>query len=98
MHEYIKTDVETGLSYLKIGIMNAIHSVYTGKSPVIEFDRDIPFGLVKACCEAELSPNLKITMYLDKWTIEDDGHFIIITGYWTTGKTIIAYDDRRREN
>ena len=31
MHKYIKTDIEQGLKYLKVGIMNALANIESGE-------------------------------------------------------------------
>lgn len=51
MNKYIKTDIEQGLQYLKIGIMNAFADIESGKVDEIYFGYYIPFSLIRKCSE-----------------------------------------------
>lgn len=51
MNKYIKTDIEQGLQYLKIGIMNAFADIESGEVDEIELGDFIPFSLVRKCAE-----------------------------------------------
>ena len=51
MTKYIKTDIEQGLQYLKIGIMNAFADIESGEVDEIELGDFIPFSLVRKCAE-----------------------------------------------
>ena len=51
MNKYIKTDIEQGLQYLKIGIMNAFSDIESGEVDEIEFGDYIPFSLIRQCAE-----------------------------------------------
>lgn len=50
MNKYIKTDIEQGLQYLKIGIMNALADIESGEKEIILGDY-IPFSLIVKCAE-----------------------------------------------
>ena len=49
MNKYIKTDIETGYMYLKIGVTNALNDIDTGEEKKIEFEHSIPLSLIKEC-------------------------------------------------
>ena len=51
MNKYIKTDIEQGLQYLKLGIMNALADIESGEVDEIELGDFIPFSLVRKCAE-----------------------------------------------
>ena len=51
MNKYIKTDIEKGLQYLKIGIMNAFADIESGKEKEIRFETDLPLQLIIKCAE-----------------------------------------------
>lgn len=48
MNKFIKLDIEQGLQYLKIGIMNALADIESGEKEIILGDY-IPFSLVVKC-------------------------------------------------
>lgn len=49
MNKYIKTDIETGLSYLRLGIMNALSAIEEGEVTEITLGEHVPFSLVVNC-------------------------------------------------
>ncbi len=49
MNKYIKTDIETGLSYLRLGIMNALSAIEEGEATEITLGHHVPFSLVVKC-------------------------------------------------
>lgn len=51
MNKYIKTDIEQGIQYLKIGIMNALSDLETGEEEIIRFNVPIPLQLIVKCAE-----------------------------------------------
>ena len=51
MNKYIKTDIEKGLQYLKIGIMNAFADIESGREKEIQFETDLPLQLIIKCAE-----------------------------------------------
>lgn len=62
MDKYIKSDIEQGLTYLKIAIMNAISNIESGRKVRIVLGRHVPFSLVVQCAEER---GWKITRDLD---------------------------------
>lgn len=51
MNKYIKTDIEQGIQYLKVGIMNALADLEEGKEKEIRFETPIPLQLIIKCAE-----------------------------------------------
>lgn len=51
MNKYIKSDIEQGLQYLKIGIMNAFADIESGREKEIQFEIDLPLQLIIKCAE-----------------------------------------------
>ena len=51
MNKFIKTDIEQGLQYLRIGIMNALADIENGNEKEIELGEFVPFSLVVECAE-----------------------------------------------
>ena len=51
MNKYIKSDIEQGLQYLKIGIMNAFADIESGREKEIQFETDLPLQLIIKCAE-----------------------------------------------
>lgn len=51
MNKYIKTDIEHGIQYLKVGIMNALADIESGKEKEIQFETDLPLQLIIKCAE-----------------------------------------------
>ena len=51
MNKYIKSDIEQGLKYLKVGIMNALNDIESGKEKIIILGDYIPFSLIVGCAE-----------------------------------------------
>ena len=51
MNKYIKSDIEQGLQYLKVGIMNAFADIESGKEKEIQFETDLPLQLIIKCAE-----------------------------------------------
>ncbi len=49
MNKYIKTDIENGYTYLKIGVTNALSDIDNGEEKKIEFGHSIPLSLIKEC-------------------------------------------------
>ena len=50
MNKYIKTDIEQGIQYLKVGIMNALADIESGEKEII-LGNHVPFSLVVECAE-----------------------------------------------
>ena len=51
MNKYIKTDIEQGIQYLKVGIMNALSDLENGEKKEISFRFPIPLQLIIQCAE-----------------------------------------------
>lgn len=51
MNKYIKSDIEQGLKYLKIGIMNALSDIESGICDEINLEGPIALKLVIDCAE-----------------------------------------------
>ena len=49
MNKYIKTDIEQGLKYLKVGIMNALADIESGEENEISLDGPIALSLIVEC-------------------------------------------------
>ena len=51
MDKYIKTDVEQGITFLKVAINNALADIEQGKEKEIRFGAPIPLQLIIQCAE-----------------------------------------------
>ena len=51
MNKFIKSDIEQGLKYLKVGIMNALADIESGEEEKITLGDYVPFSLVIECAE-----------------------------------------------
>ena len=51
MNKYIKLDIEQGIKYLKVGIMNALNDLETGEEKGIRFETSLPLQLIIECAE-----------------------------------------------
>ena len=51
MNKYVKTDIEQGIKYLKVGIMNALADLENEEEKEIKFDVPIPLQLIVKCAE-----------------------------------------------
>ena len=51
MHKYIKTDIEQGLKYLKVGIMNALANIESGEEKKITLNGAISLKLIFNCAK-----------------------------------------------
>ena len=51
MNKYIKTDIEQGLKYLKVGIMNALADIESGEEDEISLDGPIALSFIIKCAE-----------------------------------------------
>lgn len=66
MNKYIKTDIENGITQLKVGLFNALHEVIRKNVNSIEFKQHIPYSLLLECLKTlnlsfELTPEFIIT-------------------------------------
>ena len=51
MYKYIKTDIEQGISFLKVAINNALSDLEEGREKEIQFETDLPLQLIIKCAE-----------------------------------------------
>ena len=51
MNKYIKTDIEQGMSFLKVAINNALSDLENGREQEINFDVSLPLQLILQCAK-----------------------------------------------
>lgn len=51
MNKYIKTDIEQGITFLKIAINNTLANLETGEEKEIKFEYPIPLQLIISCAK-----------------------------------------------
>ena len=51
MNKYIKTDIEQGISFLKVAINNALSDLEEGREKEIRFETSLPLQLIIQCAE-----------------------------------------------
>ena len=51
MNKYIKSDIEQGISFLKIAINNALSDLEEGREKEIRFEVPLPLQLIIKCAE-----------------------------------------------
>jgi hypothetical protein len=51
MNKYIKTDIEQGITFLKVAINNALADLEEGKEKEIRFEIPLPLQLIIKCAE-----------------------------------------------
>ena len=52
MNKYIKTDIEQGMSFLKVAINNALADIEEGREKEIRFEASLPLQLIIQCAES----------------------------------------------
>ena len=52
MNKYIKSDVEQGMSLLKVAINNALSDLEEGREKEIKFETSLPLQLIIQCAES----------------------------------------------
>ena len=52
MNKYIKTDIEQGMSFLKVAINNALVDLEEGRKKEIHFEASLPLQLIIQCAES----------------------------------------------
>ena len=70
MNKYIKTDIEQGIQYLKVGIMNALSDLEEGKEKEIRFETPIPLQLIIKCAEERGWENNPIDDWTNGWEVD----------------------------
>ena len=51
MNKYIESDIEQGLKYLKVGVMNALADIESGEEDEISLDGPIALSFIIKCAE-----------------------------------------------
>lgn len=72
MNKYIKTDIEQGITFLKIAINNALANLETGEEKEIKFEHPISLQLIINCAEErgwETDPNMDWD-WTNSWQID----------------------------
>lgn len=54
MNKYIKTDIEQGISFIKVAINNALSDLEEGREEEIHFGYSLPLLLIIHCAEEEV--------------------------------------------
>lgn len=70
MNKYIKTDIEQGIQYLKVGIMNALADLEEGKEKEIRFENPIPLQLIIHCAEERGWESNPIDDWTNGWEVD----------------------------
>lgn len=70
MNKYIKTDIEQGIQYLKVGIMNALADLEEGKEKEIRFETPIPLQLIIHCAEERGWESNPIDDWTNSWEVD----------------------------
>ena len=70
MNKYIKTDIEQGIQYLKIGIMNALADLENGEEEIIRFNVPIPLQLIIKCAEERGWEDNHESDWTNGWSID----------------------------
>jgi hypothetical protein len=52
MNKYIKTDIEQGITFLKVAINNALADLEEGREKEIYFETSLPLYLIIQCAES----------------------------------------------
>lgn len=100
MNKYIKTDIEQGLKYLKIGIMNALNDLETGEEKEIDFEAPIPLQLIIKCAEErdwkmddwDLTNGLKIDYWYRMSSPNIKDKCLCVSGSLLSGNTSISLE------
>jgi hypothetical protein len=70
MNKYIKTDIEQGIQYLKVGIMNALSDLENEKEKEIRFGTPIPLQLIIHCAEERGWESNPIDDWTNGWEVD----------------------------
>lgn len=90
MNKYINFDISEGITSIKVGLMNAIKSVFESQTKKIIFEKHIPVSLVLECCKLSKIPTEGFNEYLSNWKLDyKDFH---IFGIYKTGYLKITHD------
>lgn len=70
MNKYIKTDIEQGITFLKIAINNALYDLEEGYEREIKFEAPIPLQLIIKCAEDRGWKSNPINDWTNGWSID----------------------------
>ena len=70
MNKYIKTDIEQGITFLKVAINNALADLEEGKEKEIRFDIPLPLQLVIKCAEDRGWESNLIDDWTNGWEVD----------------------------
>lgn len=70
MNKYIKTDIEQGIQYLKVGIMNTLADLEEGKEKEIRFETPIPLQLIIHCAKERGWESNPIDDWTNGWEVD----------------------------
>lgn len=70
MNKYIKTDIEQGISFLKVAINNTLADLEEGKEKEIRFETPIPLQLIIHCAEERGWESKPIDDWTNGWEVD----------------------------
>lgn len=70
MNKYIKTDIEQGITFLKVAINNALADLEEGKEKEIKFDTSLPLQLIIECAEDRGWESNPIDDWTNGWEVD----------------------------
>ena len=70
MNKYIKTDIEQGITFLKVAINNALADLEEGKEKEIRFDIPLPLQLIIKCAEDRGWESNLIDDWTNGWEVD----------------------------
>ena len=102
MNKYIKTDIDQGIQYLRVGIMNALSDIENREEKEIRFETSIPLQLIIHCAEERgWEENMKDWDWTNGWQVDywyymifpDKNIRLMISGSLLEGNTNLIVDD-----
>lgn len=91
LKKYIESDIESGISYMRAGLMNALSKVRNKEVEYLEFEKHIPFSLIKECCENTFGNVTVSQINSDTRFIDIPEYNITVACYVSSGQVIISY-------
>jgi len=70
LNKYIKTDIEQGITFLKVAINNALADLEEGKEKEIRFDIPLPLQLIIKCAEDRGWESNLIDDWTNGWEVD----------------------------
>jgi len=70
MNKYIKTDIEQGITFLKVAINNALADLEEGREKEIKFDISLPLQLIIECAEDRGWESNPIDDWTNGWEVD----------------------------